>query len=208
MKTNMGRLVVYVGAAGSRENKKLTDLYERLISVGNQLAVFQPFEEGKSLEFVEAEDGRRVPAIAIDYLDEILFMEEAQCLQAILVKDIHFFDKESNGFKVLEELMGRGTEVYVFGLNREPETNMYGLMGDIIVNADEIHQLHTFSVANSREARSIKPLAKSSTGGGNRPGKLGAYTSYCRSYFNIWRKRLKQLQNTVQITVVKRGSDR
>lgn len=200
----MGRLVVYVGAAGSRENKKLIDLYERLISVGNQPAVYQPFEEGKSPEFVETEDGRRVSAIAIDYLDEILFMEEAQCLQAILVKDIHFFDKESNGYKVLAELMGRGTDVYVFGLNRQRETNAYSLMEEVLANADETHQLQTSYATNIGEARTIKPFVKSSTDG-NWPVKLDVYISYFRYCLYNWRKKAKQLQNTVQLTIGKRG---
>ncbi|OBR67740.1 hypothetical protein A7K91_08370 [Paenibacillus oryzae] len=143
MKTNIGRLVVYLGADGNRESEKLIDLYERMVSLGNQTAIFQPFEKGKNDEFVEVEDGRKVSAISVDYLDEILFMEEVQCLKAILIKDIHFFDTESNGYKVLEELMGQGTDVYVFGLNVEPVGNAYSLMEEVIANADEIYQLQT-----------------------------------------------------------------
>lgn len=202
MDVNIGRLVVTVGAMGSGKTKKLIDLYEEMVGDGIKAAIFKPFiaREGEDDEFVHARDGRKAPAIAIDYLDEIPLIADSERLQAILVDETQFFDEDEDGFRVLEGLAMGGLEVYVFGLDVDSENNTFGYIGDILAHADEVHKLRTACVKCGEEARISKFVGESKEGV-VQVGDLDDYAPHCRSCYHGWKERLEQLNKTARITV-------
>ncbi|MFF2889448.1 hypothetical protein [Paenibacillus sp. NPDC057967] len=202
METNIGRLVVYVGAMGSGKTKKLIDLYDEMVSDGIRVAIFKPFLacEGEDNEFVRTKDGRKAPAIAVDYLYEISSISNSERLQAIMVDEAQFFDEEEYGFQILEGLAMGGLEVYVFGLDVDSENHTFGHMGDILAHADEVNKLRATCVKCGEEARISKYVGESK-GEGVQVGGVDDYTPQCRSCYHGWKERMEQARNKVEITI-------
>jgi thymidine kinase len=198
---NIGRLIAYVGAMGCGKTKKVIDLYEEMVADGLKVAIFKPFiaREGEDDEFVHARNGRKAPAIAIDYLDEIPLIADEERLQAILVDEVQFFEDE-DAHKILEGIAMTGIEVYVFGLDVTSDNVTFGSVGEILAHADEVHKLRTACVKCGEEAR-ISKFVGESKGDVVQVGDLDDYAPHCRSCYFGWKERLAHLKRTAQITL-------
>lgn len=200
MDENIGRISIYVGAKGCGKTKKLINLYEEMKRDGLKVAIFKPFIaiEGEN-EFVHARDGRKAPAIAIDYLDEIPNIANEERLQAILIDEIQFFD-DGEPHKLLEGMAMAGMEVYVFGLDVDPDNNTFSDVGDILAHADEVHKLRIPCVKCGEEAR-ISKFVGGVKEGIVQVGDLDDYEPHCRVCYFGWHKQLEKLKKTVSITL-------
>jgi thymidine kinase len=185
---------------GCGKTKKLINLYEEMKRDGLKVAIFKPFiaREGED-EFVHTRDGRRAPAIAINYLDEIANIADEERLQAILIDEIQFFD-DGEPYKLLEGMAMLGMEVYVFGLDVDSDNNTFSNVGDILAHADEVHKLRTPCVKCGEEARISKFVGELKEGI-VQVGDLDDYEPHCRACYFGWHKQLEKLNKTVSITL-------
>ncbi|MFF2909119.1 hypothetical protein [Paenibacillus sp. NPDC057934] len=201
MDENVGRVVVSVGTKGSGKTKKLISLYEEMKSDGLRVAVFKPFmsHEVEEADCVRARDGRKAPAISVDFLDEIPRIADEESLQAILVDEIQFFE-DFEPYKILEGLAMSGIEVYVFGLDVTSDNVTCENIGHILAHADEVHKLRIPCVQCGEEARISKFVGEQKEGVVQLRDH-DDYAPYCRACFYGWKEKLEQMKKKVSLTV-------
>lgn len=134
----MGSLIVYTGPMKCGKTRTLIEKYNELQKQGKRCVMIKPdidtrFEE----KYVVDRDGNKVSCDRIHklyqleryiYLSDYIFIDEFQLLSG----DMNI---------IKESIDSKDKNFYVAGLNLTAEKEMFGLMGNLLCLADEIHLL-------------------------------------------------------------------
>ena len=139
---NKGSITSIVGAMGCGKTDRLVRLYQSYVKEGYDVAIFKPKRDTRSADDrVVSRSMRSAPAVAIDLLDDIYFLDEGyDTYDAIMIDEIQFFGEEG-AVDTLNSLALLGIEVFVFGLDLTSEGKVFGKVGEILAHSHQVLKL-------------------------------------------------------------------
>lgn len=136
----MGNLTIYTGPMKSGKTSNLIKAYKHYIEIGEKVIMVKPnLDDRFAQNKVVSRDSDAVEAINVKSLDEILLV--GQSYNVICIDE---FQLLSGNICTIKQLLDDGKNILVSGLNLTAEKKPFGLMGDLMCFAENIHILKGF----------------------------------------------------------------
>lgn len=135
-----GFVEVIAGCMFSGKSDELIRRVRRAPFAQKEVKVFKPAtDKRRGEDTINTFDGTEIPAIAVNSSMEILDHVDEET-DWIAIDEAQFMDE--NLLFVVRKLASRGKRVIVAGLDKDFRGNVFGPMGDLLVEADSVKKLH------------------------------------------------------------------
>lgn len=129
----MGNINVFTGPMNCGKSQNLIQEANKQKIAGKEVAVFKPLIDDRfSTDNIMDRNGNKFPAVNIEKIDEI----EKYDADVYIIDEFQFLPGD---IEVILKLADKGKRFFIGGLNLTAERKPFGLMGDILCYADNIH---------------------------------------------------------------------
>lgn len=136
----MGSLTIYTGPMKSGKTSNLIKAYKHFKSNGKSVIMVKPsIDDRFAFDKVVTRDNEEIDAYNINFLADILNISNEY--DVICIDE---FQLLAGDICTIKNLLDAGKDIFVAGLNLTAEKKPFGLMGDLMCFAENIHILKGF----------------------------------------------------------------
>ncbi|MDO4594527.1 MAG: thymidine kinase [Tissierellia bacterium] len=149
-----GKLIVHTGSMFSGKTTSLWRELFRLKIAKYKVVAFKPYiDNRKDEEKIVTHDNKKVDALRINDLKEILDYKNKNEVDAIGIDEIQFFENEpSEVIDIFNELIKSNIIVVVSGLDMDYKARPFEIMKEIMPLADELEKHHAICASCGEDA--------------------------------------------------------
>lgn len=147
-----GKFTMFTGPTGAGKSSLLCTMYNDVrLKGGKSMAVKHSANSGKSDHIFSSDGKLRVPCQVIATLDDIPENKFNEVTD-VFIDDMQFF-VDYYSIDVISELLLDGINVYGYGVDMDPEGDVYALMGDFLALADKVVKLRALCYNCGEDAK-------------------------------------------------------
>jgi len=147
-----GRFEVIIGPMYSGKTEELIRRITRRRIAKQCGLVFKPVVDTRDKSFVKSRAGTVIDAISISKISDISshLNNQSQKIDFVAIDEIQFFDEPI--YDVLEEIINKGIDVLVSGLNLDFKGEPFRSVEDLVIRSDDITLLKAVCVVCGKDA--------------------------------------------------------
>lgn len=178
-----GKLTVNTGSMYSGKSSELLRQGERHLLAGHKVVFIKPAIDLRyAKDEIVTHTGARVGAIRVRGIDRIDTMAQVVEADVVLIDEVQFFDIWLSN--QIMELVARGKNVYVSGLDMDFMGEPFGLTADLMARADVVNKFKAVCAGCGADATYSGKNAKASKRKRIELGAKELYIPLCRECFS------------------------
>ncbi len=145
-----GKLTVITGCMFSGKTTRLISRAEKALKENKNIEIFYPeIDTRYEKNYISSHDAVKLPAKPIPMETTVLNIEHL-VFDMVFIDELHFFQKPM--ILVIQQLLDKGIDVIISGLDRNYRAEGFGIMPDLIAMADEVVYLKAWCTVCGKDA--------------------------------------------------------